>query len=331
MNLKLFIIIILVLVLFVNTLLFCKKIEKFADKTDDERQDDAISDNIDKLSKLEKEYNETDNQLEPIRTQITDLDSTITNIDDKIKANLSLELTERNSNRVRIENEKLNKRRKNLITQRNDLIAQKNELDKTNRDLNDRINKGNAQYKTLSYQTRALQAEYRGLRDSGYVAFYNNRKIPIYTLRNNSKSRETNGNPNVLRDARYCSVSPGHRVILFDNSDWSCKSGRRYIVISGGRSGINKVDLNKYISHSYNQTYNKRVFKNMRVRVRVGWRRRWRWRWRKRWVNEKRTRRKNVKWNEITRSVRLERIINNDYRKGKVDIRLDNTTCRTPS
>ena len=331
MNLKLFIIIILVLVLFVNTLLSCKKIEKFIDGTVDERQDKAIKSTIPRLNQLEKEYNETNDKLEPIRTQITDLDSTITKIDDKIKANLSLELTERNSNRVRIENEKLNKRRRNLITQRNNLIRTRNRLIRINRILYYRIRRRRAYNKSLSYQTKALQAQYRGLRDSGYVAFYNNRKIPIYTLRNNSKSRETNGNPNVLRDARYCSISPGHRVILFDNSDWSCRSGRRYIVISGGRSGINKVDLNKYIAYSYNQTYNERVFKNKRVRVRVGWRRRWRWRWRKRWVNERRTRRKNVKWNEITRSVRLERIINNDYRKGKVDIRLDNTTCRTPS
>tara|TARA_B100000900_G_scaffold416264_1_gene450722 strand:+ start:5335 stop:6321 length:987 start_codon:yes stop_codon:yes gene_type:complete len=328
MNLKLFIIIILVLVLFVNSFLSCNKIEKFIDGTVDERQDDAISNTIPRLNQLEKEYNETNNKLEPIRTQITDLDSTITKIDDKIKANLSLELTEKNSNRVREENIRLEKDKKELIRRKNNLIKDRNSLIGTNRRLNHEIGKRKVYNRSLSHQTNVLLAQYRGLKDPGRVVFSNYRDRPIYQLKTNDKSRETNGNSSVLRHARYCYISPGHRVILFNNYDWSCKPGQRYIVISGGRSGI-RVNLNKYIAYSYNQTYNERVFKNKRVRVRVGWKRRWRWR--KRWVDEKRTKRIDVRWNEITRSVRLERIINNDYRKGKVDIRLDNTTCRTPS
>lgn len=330
MNLKLFIIIILVLVLFVNSLLSCKKIEKFIDETVDERQDDAISNTIPRLDDLEKEYNETNNKLEPIRTQITDLDSTITKIDDKIKANLSLELTEKNSNRVREENIRLEKDKKELIRRKNNLIKDRNSLIGTNRRLNHEIGRRKAYNRSLSHQTRALQAEYRGLKHPGHVVFYNYRKIPIYQLKTNNNSRETNGNSSALRYARYCYVSPGHRVILFNNSDWSCKSDQRYIVISGGRSGI-RVNLNKYISHSYNQTYNVRVKRRRRVWVRVGWRRRRRLRWRKIWVTEPRTKREYVRWNQIIKSVRLERIINNDYRKGKVDIRLDSTTCRTPS
>ena len=327
MNLKLFIIIILVLVLFVNTLLSCKKIEKFIDGTVDERQDKAIKSTIPRLNQLEKEYNETNNKLEPIRTQITDLDSTITKIDDKIKANLSLELTQRNSNRVRQENIRLRIIKRRLIIQRYHLRRRRNHLIRINRNLIRKIRRRRAYYKSLYYRTRALEAEYRGLKFPGRVVFSNYRNRPIYQLKTNNNSRETNGNSSVLRYARYCYVSPGHRVILFNNYDWSCKSGQRYIVISGGRSGI-RVDLNKYISYSYSKNYP--VFRYWRKCVKRRW-----GRCRRRSTIRIKVgttkKRIDVRWNQITRSVRLERIINNDYRKGKVDIRLDNTTCRTPS
>ena len=144
MNLKLLIIIVLVLVLFVNNYLSCKKIEKFTDKTLDDQQDEAINNSTTKLIELEKEYIETNNKLEPIRTQITDLDSTITKIDDKIKANLSLELTEKNSNRVREENIRLEKKKRELITNRNNLIRTRNSLIGTNRRLNHEIGRRKA-------------------------------------------------------------------------------------------------------------------------------------------------------------------------------------------
>ena len=327
MNLKLLIIIVLVLVLFVNNYLSCKKIEKFTDKTLDDQQDEAINNSTTKLIELEKEYIETNNKLEPIRTKITDLDSTITKIDDKIKANLSLELTEKNSNRVREENIRLEKDKKELIRRKNNLIKDRNSLIGTNRRLNHEIGRRKAYNRSLSHQTNALLAQYKGLKDPGYVIFYNNKGRPIYIIKNNSNSRETNGNSSILRYARYCYVYPGHRVILFNNYDWSCRSGRRYIVISGGRSGI-RVDLNKYISHSYNKNYP--VYRYFRKCVK----RRWGRCRRRKKIGIKvgtATKRIYVRWNEITRSVRLERIINNDYRRGKVNIRLNNINCRTPS
>lgn len=327
MNLKLLIIIVLVLVLFVNNYLSCKKIEKFTDKTIDDQQDEAVNTNINKLIKLEKEYNETNNKLEPIRTQITNLDSTITKIDGKIKSNLSLELTEKNSNRVRQENIRLRKIRRRLIIKKNNLIRRRNSLIRTIWRLNREIRRKKAYNRWLSHQTNVLQAQYRGLKYPGYVVFYNNRRRPIYTLRNNNYSIQRSIPYWVLKNTRYCYVSPGHRVILFNNPYWLCKGrGRGYIVISGGNNGI-KLDLNRYIAYSYNQTYNIPVRKRVRVRVKI-WGR-WRKRWRRRWVNEQRTRRKYVRWNQIFRSVRLERIINNDYRKGKVNIRLNNQ-CQTP-
>jgi len=327
MNLKLLIIIVLVLVLFVNNYLSCKKIEKFTDKTIDDQQDEAVNTNINKLIKLEKEYNETNNKLEPIRTQITNLDSTITKIDGKIKSNLSLELTEKNSNRVRQENIRLRKIRRRLIIKKNNLIRRRNSLIRTIWRLNREIRRKKAYNRWLSHQTNVLQAQYRGLKYPGYVVFYNNRRRPIYTLRNNNYSIQRSIPYWVLKYTRYCYVSPGHRVILFNNPYWLCKGrGRGYIVISGGNNGI-KLDLNRYIAYSYNQTYNIRVRKRVRVRVRIWGKRRWRWR--RRWVNEQRTRRKYVRWNQIFRSVRLERIINNDYRRGKVYIKLNNQ-CQTP-
>jgi len=327
MNLKLLIIIVLVLVLFVNNYLSCKKIEKFTDKTIDDQQDEAVNTNINKLIKLEKEYNETNNKLEPIRTQITNLDSTITKIDGKIKSNLSLELTEKNSNRVRQENIRLRKIRRRLIIKKNNLIRRRNSLIRTIWRLNREIRRKKAYNRWLSHQTNVLQAQYRGLKYPGYAVFYNNRRRPIYTLRNNNYSIQRSIPYWVLKYTRYCYVSPGHRVILFNNPYWLCKGrGRGYIVISGGNNGI-KLDLNRYIAYSYNQTYNIRVRKRVRVRVRIWGKRRWRWR--RRWVNEQRTRRKYVRWNQIFRSVRLERIINNDYRRGKVYIKLNNQ-CQTP-
>lgn len=330
MNLKLLIIIVLVLVLFVNNYLSCKKIEKFTDKTLDDQQDEAINNSTAKLIKLEKEYNETNNKLDPIRIQITDLDNTITKIDNKIKANLSLELTEKNSNRVRQENIRLRKIRRKLITNRNDLIRTRNSLIGTNKRLNREIRRRKAYNRSLYYRSRALIAQYRGLKNPGYAVFYNNRKKPIYIIRNNSNSRETNKNHSVLKYADYISVSPGHRVILFNNPYWLCKGrGRDYVIISGGDSGIKSSDplkLSNYIRYSYIKKYPIYRYYRKCVKRRKRWGRRSRCTryatYRRRVGTRTRRVRKNI-------SVRLERIINNDYRKGKVNIRLNNQ-CQTP-
>lgn len=328
MNLKLLIIIVLVLVLFINNYLSCKKIEKFTDKTLDDQQDEAINNSTTKLIKLEKEYNETNNKLEPIRTQITDLDSTITKIDDKIKANLSLELTQKNSNRIRQENIRLRKIRRRLIIQKNRLIRRRNSLIRTNWRLNREIRRRRAYNRRLSYRSRVLIAQYRGLKYPGYVVFYNNRNRPIYRLTNNNYSIQRSIPYWVLKYTRYCYVSPGHRVILFNNPYWLCKGrGRGYIVISGGNNGI-KLDLNRYIAYSYNKRYNLFRYYKKCIKRKWSWGRRRckQYTYYKRKVGT-RTKRVYVRWRQM--SVRLERIINNDYRRGKVNIKLNNQ-CQTP-
>lgn len=311
MYFKLIIIILLISFTFINGYLSCNNIEKFIDI--DREQSNSINNITGKMFKLENEIVKKENDFYPIKRQIGKVDNKITQLENKIKKNNTLSLSERNSNTIRNENNNLKRYRSRLINYRNRLQRKINYQRRIINSQRRRITQQRNTEKNLKWTNHVLRLKHNGLSFPGYILLYDYRRRLIGTVRtNNAKDNFKNYNGyRILRRVCYCKVSPGFKVKLFNNNRWNSK---QQLTISGGDRGFY---INLRSPKLNNRRYIRYRWRNRTRRCNYSyWRRhrRWRWHCRRGWYKQ----RYNwyQRWCGHIRSLRLERIIDNNYKVG---------------
>jgi len=323
MNFKLYVIFLLIFILFVNCYLFSKKIENFVLPIIDLPKIDVIqSRNIEenrrKIHEVGEEVEKADNDLAPVRVKINDVNNQITEIDNKIKRNIALSLTKKNSNNIRNENNRLNRQRRYLINYRNRLRGYIRNQRRIIRNQGRTIRNQRSERNNLKMINHILRLKHNGLTFPGFASFYDKNKRHIYTIYTNKNDDNfKNDNNSILRRTCYCKASPGFKVTLFTNRN---QNSKEKIVISGGPIKHNRNDLinlrNEKINNTQFKGKRRICHRNITCRRR-GWRRRRRCRWRTRcWWH---TYNYYKYWCGHTQSVKLERIIDNNYGYGIID------------
>ena len=316
MNFKLYVIFLLIFILFVNCYLFSKKIENFV--TIDKIQSRNIEKNRRKIHEVGEEVEKADNDLETVKEQINDVDNQITEIDNKIKRNIALSLTKKNSDNIRNENNRLNRQRRYLINYRNRLRGYIRNQRRIIRNQGRTIRNQRSERNNLKMINHILRLKHNGLTFPGFASFYDKNKRHIYTIYTNKNDDNfKNDNNSILRRTCYCKASPGFKVTLFTNRN---QNSKEKIVISGGPIKHNRNDLINLRNEKINNTLFKRrslIRRRNRTCRRRGWWRRRRCRWRTTYVP--RTYNYYKYWCGHTQSVKLERIIDNNYGYGIID------------
>ena len=316
MNFKLYVIFLLIFILFVNCYLFSKKIENFVLPKIDVIQSRNIEENRRKIHEVGEEVEKADNDLAPVKEQINDVNNQITEIDNKIKRNIALSLTKKNSDNIRNENNRLNRQRRNLINYRNRLRGYIRNQRRIIRNQGRTIRNQRSERNNLKMINHILRLKHNGLAFPGFASFYDKNKRHIYTIYTNKNDDNfKNDNNSILRRTCYCKASPGFKVTLFTNRN---QNSKEKIVISGGPIKHNRNDLINLRNEKINNTLFKR-----RSLIRHRYRRCWRWGWGRRcgWRTRyvRRTYNYYKYWCGHTQSVKLERIIDNNYGYGIID------------
>lgn len=316
MNLKLYVVFLLIFLLFINYFSFSKKIENFLLPLIDEIQTTEIGKVEKAVQRVGREVEKADNNLEPVRVQINDVNNQITQIYNKIKRNNTLSLAERNSNRIRNENNSLNRQRTKLINYRNRLRSYIRNQQRIIRNQGQMIQNQKNERNNLKLINHILRLKYNGLAFPGFASFYDINKRHIYTIYTDKNDDNfKNDNNSILRKACYCKASPGFKVTLFTNKK---QSSTEKIVISGGPIKHNRNDLINLRNEKINNTQfkgKKRVCRRYKRCRRMWWRTSCRWRRRCRLE----TYNYYKYWCGNTQSVKLERIINNNYDYGIIE------------
>ena len=308
MNFKLYVIFLLIFILFVNCYLFSKKIENFVLPTIDVIQTSEIGKVEKAVQRVGREVEKADKELAPGKEQINNVNNQITEIDNKIKTNKALALAERDSNRIRDENKTLNKQREYLINYRNGLSSYIQNQQRIINNQEKTIRNQKSERDNLKMINHILRLKHNGLAFPGFASFYDKNKRHIYTLfTNNNDDNFKNDNNPILRRACYCKASPGFKVTLFTNKN---QNSNEKIVIGGGPI---KHTRNDFINLS-NEKINNTQFKGKR-RICRRYRRLW-WRWTTCWWH---TYKYYKYWCGHTQSVKLERVIDNNYQYGIIE------------
>lgn len=316
MNFKSYVIFLLIFILFVNCYLFSKKIENLVLPTIDKIQTTGIGKVEKAVQRVSREVEKADNDLAPVRVKINDVNNQITEIDNKIKRNNALSLAERNSNRIRNENKRLNRQRRNLMKYRNGLSSY---IQNQQRIINNQGRKiGNQRSETdnLKMLNHILKLRHNGLAYPGFASFYDINRKDIYSLftDNNYDNYKNDNNPD-LRKACYCKVSPGFKVTLFTNKN---QNSNEKIVIGGGPIKYTRNDLIDLRKEKINKTLFKgksRICQN-HERCHRWWGRRRCHRWT---TCGWKTYNYYKFWCRHIQSVKLERVIDNNYQYGIIE------------
>lgn len=325
MNFKLYVIFLLIFILFVNCYLFSKKIENFVLPIIDVIQTSEIGKVEKAVQRVGREVEKADNDLAPVRVKINDVNNQITEIDNKIKRNNTLSLAERNSNRIRNENNRLNRQRRYLINYRNRLRNYIRNQRRIIRNQGRTIRNQRSERNNLKMINHILRLKHNGLAYPGFASFYDKHKRHIYTIYTNKNDDNfKNDNNPILRRACYCKASPGFKVALFTNRN---QNSKEKIVISGGPIKHNRNDLINLRNEKINNTLFKRTGRRTSCRSYPRCRRWWGGRRKCKWKYGSRQECKTTifpvsyykYWCGHTQSVKLERIIDNNYGYGIID------------